>query len=163
MAQAPASLAAPPSPGGMMGGGDPSAGADPTMGGDPSGGDDSSNVVVTICSNGDGSYTVYAGSPPDSGDSTDGSEDDADAMGPAGDAPAPGGGAAGAGGGMGAGMGASQGQPADSVGMALKLALDILKSDQSSAGAPGTEDDQLASGFSASQSPTPATGPAQKY
>jgi hypothetical protein len=147
----------PPPPGGMMPP-DPSAG-------DPSaGGDDSSNVIVSICSNGDGSYTVYAGSPPDS-DSDDSSDDDTDAMGPAGGAPAAGaGGGAGGAGAMGGGMGgASQGQPADSIGAALKIALDLLNADKSSEGAPGNADDQLASGFSASKSPTPATGPAQKY
>lgn len=153
MAQAP--MPAPPLAGGMMGG-DPSAGGDPTAGADPSaGGDDSSNVIVTICKADDG-YTVYAGSPPDAG-SGDMSDDDADAMGPAGGAPAPDGGS----GGM-AGGGAAQGQPADSVGAALKLALDLLNADKSSEGAPGNADDQMAAGFSASQSPTPASGP-QKY
>jgi hypothetical protein len=29
--------------------------------------------------------------------------------------------------------------------------------------APGNADDQFTAGFSANQSPTPATGPAQKY
>lgn len=60
-------------------------------------------------------------------------------------------------------MSAPQGTQADSIGAALKAALDILTADKSSEGAPGNADDQLAAGFSASQSPTPATGPAQKY
>jgi hypothetical protein len=58
---------------------------------------------------------------------------------------------------------APQGIPADSIGAALKAALDILQADKSSEGAPGNADDQMAAGFSASQSPTPATGPSQKY
>jgi hypothetical protein len=144
-----------------MMGGDPSAGGDPTLGADPSaGGDDSGgDVVVTICRNDDGSYTVYPGDEPDSGGGADdGSEDDADAMGAAGAAPAPGGGAGGAG-----GAGGPQGQPADSIGAALKIALDLLNADKSSEGAPGNADDQLAAGFSADKSPTPASGPSQKY
>jgi hypothetical protein len=115
---------------------DPSAAA-------PAGAD----VLVTICKNDDGTYTVYAGDEPDAS-SGDMSGDDADAMGDTGSAPA---------------SPPSQGQPADSIGAALKAALDILKSDASSAGAPGSADDQLAAGYSASQSPTPASGPAQKY
>lgn len=143
MAQAPMSM--PPgaaAAGGMMGGDPADAGAD-------AGGD----VVVTICRNGDGSYTVYPGDEPDSGgDSADMSEDDVDAMGPAGAAPAGGGG----------GAPSSQGQSADSIGAALKVALDIMNADKSSEGAPGNADDQLAAGFSASKSPTPASM-GQKY
>jgi hypothetical protein len=161
MAQAPMPMSAPPAGGdaGGMVGADPSAGAD--AGGDmDSGGDD---VVVTICANGDGSYTVYPGDEPDAGGGdmgggSDMGEDDTDAMGAAGDAAAPPGGGGG-------GAGGEQGQHADSVGAALKIALDIMNSDQSSAGAPGSADDQLASGFSADKSPTPASGPPakQKY
>jgi hypothetical protein len=118
------------------------------------------NVVCTITKNGDGSYTVFAGDEPESGgagDTDDGSEDDADALGPAGAAPAPGGAAAG---GMGAGGGGGngatpQGIPADSVGAALKAALDILNADKSSEGAPGNADDQFAGGFNSPKSPTP--------
>ena len=152
MAQPPASLAAPPPAAGAMGG-DPSMGAAPSPGSDAStGGDDSgSDVVVTITSNGDGTYTVYAGDEPDAG-SGDMSDDDTDAMGSAGAAPAPNGGAP-----------APQGQPADSIGAALKAAMDILQADASSQGAPGSADDQFAAGFSASKSPTPASGPKQKY
>lgn len=113
---------------------DPMAGA-----ADDAGGDD--NVVVTICKNGDGSYTVYAGDEPEGGDS-DMSGEDADAMGPGGAAPA------------------VQGQPADSVGAALKIAMDLLKSDASGGSAPGNADDQFAAGFGA----TPPSAPvAQKY
>ena len=144
---------------------DPSGGgADPT---DPSGGDDNSETTeVTITMKGDGTYMVYPGpAPDDSGSSDDDtSEDDDDAMGAAGDQPAGGGPAGGAS--MGAGMmggGAAQGQPAQSIGEALKLAMDILNSSAQSAGAPGSADDQLNAGFTASKSPTPATGMAQKY
>jgi hypothetical protein len=143
--------------GGMMGG-DPMAGAG-GAGGDA---DTDDNVVVTICSDGQGGYTVFAGDEPESGgagDQDDMSEDDVGAMGAAGAAPA-----GGAGGGMGGGNGASpQGQPADSIGAALKIALDIMQSAASSSGAPGDADSQFASGFSADKSPTPASGPAQKY
>ena len=121
-------------------------------------------VVLTITKDGQGGYVVYPGDEPEgggAGDTDDGSEDDADAMGAAGGAPAPGGGAGGAAGG---GNGASpQGIPADSVGAALKAAMDILQADASSAGAPGSADDQFAAGFGADKSPTPATGASQKY
>lgn len=143
------------------------------MGGDPMaapGGDADTDaddqVVVTICSDGQGGYTVYAGDEPEgggAGDSDDMSEDDVDAMGPAGAAPAPapgGGGAPPPGGGNGA---TPQGIPADSIGAALKAALDIMQGAASSAGAPGSADDQFASGFSASKAPTPATGMKQKF
>lgn len=127
---------------------------DPTAGaGDADSGD--SDVLVTICKNGDGSYTVYAGDEPDTGGGEDTSEDDDDAMGAAGAAPA---------GGAAMGGGASQGTPADSIGAALKAALDILQADKSSEGAPGNADDQLSAGYSAPKSPTPSTSKmAQKY
>jgi hypothetical protein len=150
MAIAPAPMAIPSSPPAPAGGPAGMLPPDPS-GGTGDGSDSGSDVVVTICSNGDGTYTVYAGDEPDAG-SGDMSDDDADAMGSAGAAPAPGGGAP-----------PPQGQPADSIGAALKAALDILQSDASSQGAPGSADDQFASGFSASKSPTPASGPAQKY
>lgn len=145
MAQAPMPMPMPPAggadpTGGMMGGADPSGDADS---------DD--NVLVTICSDGQGGYTVYAGDEPEEGSGADMSEDDAD-LGPDAGAPAPGGGAP-----------APEGQPADSVGSALKIAMDMLNAAKSSAGAPGDADSQFAAGFSGSQSPTPASGPAQKY
>ncbi len=159
MAQAPMPMpdpAAPPA-GGMMGG-DPMAGAAP--GGDADQ-DADDQVVVTICKDGQGGFTVYAGDEPEgggAGDQDDMSEDDVGAMGPAGAAPAPGG--APPGGGNGA---TPQGQPADSIGAALKAALDIMQADASSAGAPGSADDQFSAGFSADKSPTPASGPPQKF
>jgi hypothetical protein len=63
---------------------------------------------------------------------------------------------------MGGGGGASQGVPADSIGAALKAALDILQADKGSEGAPGNADDQLAAGFGADKNPTPASAPAMK-
>jgi hypothetical protein len=146
MAMAPSAAGGmmPPDPtGGAGAGGDPTAGA-----GDGSGGD---QVVVSITMTADGSYMVYAGDEPD--DSGDMSGDDADAMGAAGAAPA-------GGGGMG---GSSGGQPADSIGAALKIAMDIMNSAASSAGAPGSADDQMSAGYSSSKAPTPATGMKQKY
>ena len=147
-----ASTPPPPAGGGGDPGADPSGGADP--GADAGGG---GTVLVTITDNGDGTYTVYAGSPPDAGD--DMSADDADAMGGgAGGAPP----AAGGGGGMGGGAGGSGGKPAGSIGEALKAAMDILQDAASSAGAPGSADDQLAAGFVADKAPKPASGPAMK-
>jgi hypothetical protein len=134
----------PDSTGGAGAGGDPTGGADAGSGG----GD---QVVVSITMTADGSYMVYAGDEPD--DSGDMSGDDADAMGAAGAAPA-------GGGGMG---GSSGGQPADSIGAALKIAMDIMNSAASSAGAPGSADDQMSAGYSSSKAPTPATGMKQKY
>jgi hypothetical protein len=153
-------LTPPPGAAGGMMGGDPMAGAAP--GGDADA-DSDDQVVVTICKDGQGGYVVYAGDEPDSGgsgDMDDGSEDDADALGPAGAAPAPGGDA---GGGMGGGNGgAPQGEPAPNKGAALKLALDIMTADEANSGAPSA-DDNFASGFGASKPPTPSKGIAQKF
>lgn len=113
---------------------------------DPAPAAPASDVLVTICSSGDGSYTVYSGDEPDDAGGADMSADDAGAMGADGDAPG------------------AQGQPADSIGAALKAAMTILQAAASSAGGAGTADDQMAAGFGASQSPTPAGSPmAQKY
>jgi hypothetical protein len=153
-------------PAGAAAGGDPLGGTDPGAGsdaGDTGGGDE---VVVTITKTADGSYMVYAGDEPDDGGGADLSSDDADAMGAAGGAPAGGaaGGAAGGGGAMGGDMGGASGQPADSIGAALKLAMDILKDDESSAGADGSADDQFNAGFSGAPAPGGgAGGMAQKY
>lgn len=157
MAQAPQIMPPPgPAAGDLMGGADLAAGDQAGAGGGDPGAETGGGetVVVTICKNDDGSYTVYPGDEPDAGGGeVDMSEDDAGAMGDAG-----------GGGAMDGGMaGGSQGQPADSVGAALKAAMDIMNADKGSEGAPGNADDQLAAGYSASQSPTPATGPAQKY
>ena len=166
MARAPsgaaASMMADPMAGGAGGmGTDPMAGGGAGAGDTDNDGDQSDNVVVTITKSGDGSYMVYSGDEPDStGGDTDMSGDDAAAAGAGGAA----GGAGGAAGDMGGGSGSgAAGQPADSVGAALKIAMDILQSDKSSEGAPGNADDQLAAGFSASKSPTPASGPSSKY
>lgn len=129
----PAGGAPPPMPpsGGMAPPPAPDQGSD-------AGGEDS-DVLATVVKNDDGSYTVYAGDEPDSGGG-DMSTDDADAMGPAGDAAAP------------------SGQHADSVGAALKIVLDLLNADKSSEGAPGSAEDQLAAGFSGPQAPTAVGG-----
>jgi hypothetical protein len=144
-----------PGAGGM--GGDPSAGAAPDM--DAGSGSD---VLVSICSDGQGGYLVYAGDESE-GDSGGGdmSEDDDDAMGAGGGGGAgSGAGAGGVSGGM-AGGDAPQGQPASSIGQALKIAMTILQGDASSQPG-GSAEDQFAGGFSGSQSPTPASG-SQKY
>lgn len=170
MARAPAAaaLAVPPAAPGVGGAAMGGMGADPSAGGDAGGdaGDDTDSgggddVVVTICSDGQGGYLVYAGDEPSDSDS-DVSDDDADAMDAGGGAGAgPGGGAAM--GGPGGGVPAPQGQPADSIGAALKIVMTILQGDQSSQGGGGSPDDQFSAGFSASKSPTPATGAPQKY
>jgi hypothetical protein len=150
----PGGMVADPTAGAAGGPAGADAGPDDTDAGE---GDDEGVVVVTISKQSDGSYMVYAGDEPDdAGGGADMSEDDADAGATAGGAA---GGAAG-GGGMGGGMGAgaSQGQPADSIGAALKIAMDILQGDASSEGAPGSADDQFQAGFSSDQSPTPVRG-----
>jgi hypothetical protein len=149
MAQAPMPM---PSPNGAAGGIMP---PDPTAGAGDDTDSSGSSVICTISSDGQGGYLVYAGDESPDSDDGDMSADDDDAMGPAGDAPA--------GGGMGAGASAPQGQPASSVGEALKIALTIMQSAASSAGGSGSPDDQFAAGFSGSQSPTPATSMKQKF
>lgn len=149
MAQAPMPMPAPSDAAAGAMGGDPMAGA--------AGDADTAGVgrvILTVCEGPDGGYVIYPGDEPEGGaGDADMSEDDADAMGPAGAASAPNGGSP-----------APQGQPAASIGEALKLALDIMQSDASSAGAPGDADSQFASGFSADKAPTPATGsPAQRF
>jgi hypothetical protein len=108
----------------------------PPLGGapppDPTADAGDENVVVTICKNGTGGYTVYAGDEPDEGDGGDMSGDDADAMGAGGAAPA-------------SPAPAAQGQPADSIGAALKIAMDIMSQSESSGG-PSAEDN-FAGGF----------------
>lgn len=104
-------------------------------------------VVCTICSNGDGSYTVYAGDEPDGGM-------DVGAGGGVADIGADAGGM----GGMGAvGAPEPEGTSAGSVGEALKVAMDILQDDASSEGAPGTAKDQFTAGFSSDKAPTMAS------
>lgn len=141
-----------PPPPGLGAGMSPAGGMtppDPNAAPDAGSDDSDSDVLVTITKSADGSYLVFAGDEPsDGGD--DSSDDDADAMG-GGGAPA-------------SSSPSAQGIPADSVGAALKAALDIMNADQSSAGAPGDADSQFAGGFNASKSPTPATGAMkQKY
>lgn len=105
------------------------------MGGSP--------VLVTICGNDDGTYTVYSGDEPEEGGEGV-SEDDADAMGDAGDQAAP------------------EGQQAASVGEALKMAMDILNEAKGAEGAPegGDAEDQFSAGFGAPAGGAPMQ---QKY
>jgi hypothetical protein len=131
-------------------------------------GDMSNTVLVTIASAPDGGYVVYSGDEPDGGGGDAGGSADDDAAMGGGDGA--GGGAAGApmatGGAAGADAGASGGQHVDSIGAALKAALDILNESAGSAGAPGSADDQFASGFDGDKSPTPAaakSGRGMKY
>lgn len=115
--------------------GAPDAGAAP-LDTDDAAGDQSDNVLVTIASDPNGGFLVYAGDEPEGDEGA--SDDDAAAGGAAGAAP-----------------GAS-GQHVDTVGAALKAALDILNEAGNSAGEPGSSEDQFQLGFGADQSPTPA-------
>lgn len=128
--------------------------------------DTGSAVLVTIAKGPDGGYLVYAGDEPDEGDEGSDdegqSEDDINAE-------------AGAGGGEGDQGGAASSAPvpapagagaqhADSIGQALKFALDILDEDASSEGGEGTSEDQFAAGFNEGKEPTPAAPKTrQKY
>lgn len=101
-------------------------------------GGDANKVQVTICGPDGGPYTVYAGDEPEEGDGGDMSMDDTAAMGDAGDQAAP------------------QGEPADSVGAALKIVMGILQGATQGGSAPA---DNFAAGFG-----TPPSGQAaQKY
>ena len=72
-------------------------------------------VVVTICKSADGVYTVYAGEEPEEpGEPAEGEEPAA----------------------------APEGEKADSIGAALKAAMDILKQDEDQAGG-----DQFSAGY----------------
>lgn len=124
------------------------AGAD--MGTDDTG-DTSNTVLVTIAQGPDGGYIVYAGDEPD-----EGSDDD---EGAAADAGAAGGGGGGGGGAGGAGAAAegAEGRQVDSIGAALKAALDILNESASSQGEAGSSEDQFTGGYGADQSATPAS------
>jgi len=129
------SAAAPTDPTAGAGGADPGSTDTDT-------GDTSSSVLVTIASAPDGGYMVYSGDEPD-GDDGESADD----------------GAASGAGGPAAGAGDSGGgQHCDSIGAALKAALDILQESASSAGAPGSADDQFSAGYRADQAPTPASG-----
>lgn len=129
-------------------GGDPAAddtGADPgadTGMDDTDSTDASPTVLVTIAQGPDGGYIVYAGDEPDDGASDAGGLD---------------GGAGGAADGAGeaAAGAAPAGQQCDSVGSALKAALDILKESESSAGAMGSSEDQFTGGYGGDQTATP--------
>lgn len=129
---------------------DPTAGASTPGAGADAGADQSDNVLVTIVGNGDGSYTVYAGDEPDGGSGGDSSDDDVDAMGSGGATPP-------------SGSAAPQGQHADSVGAALKIAMNILNASKSSGASPGDADDQFAAGFGGGSPAVGGAGTAQKY
>lgn len=106
--------------------------------------DGAERVVLTICRAADGSWRLYTGDEPDGGTAAPGddmSEDDADALGPAGAAP------------PGAMGGGGSGQSADNVGAALKIAMDIMQAD--GGGGPADADAQFAAGYSSDKAPTP--------
>lgn len=126
----------------------PAAGAMPPPGDDDAAGmaDTDDNVVCTVCKDGQGGFIVYAGDEPEGDTEADMSEDDAAAMGPTGDMAA---------------SSAPEGRPADSVGAALKIVMDIMQADASGEG--GDAESQFSGGFTGSQAPTPTGMGAQKY
>jgi hypothetical protein len=133
---------------------------------------DAGDVIVSICRESDGSYTVYPGPPPEGSEDEGLSEDDAAALGggpasgagPGGGMPmgGPGGGLAGGAGPAPGGNGAAGGIAADSIGAALKAALDILQADKGDEEGAGNADDAFAAGYNSSTEPTPV-GMGQKY
>jgi len=140
------------------------AGADT---GTDAGDDSGETVVVTITKLEDGTYKVYPGDEPDEGDETgEGqSADDLAALGASGGSGGASGGSGGATGASGEMGGAEQGVTADSIGQALKAAMDILNEDASSEGEEGSSQDQFESGFGEDKGATPTGRPAmrQKY
>lgn len=88
-------------------------------------GSDDSTTLVTICKKADGTYVVYAGDEPEPDDTEGGEGAEANAT------------------------------PADSVGGALKAALDILKADEN-----GDEQGDFQAGFDGGSSASPPKAPA---
>jgi hypothetical protein len=103
-------------------------------------GDASDTVLVTIAKAPDGGYMVYSGDEPDD---NEGAEGEAGAAGGAADAGA-------------AGAGAAGGQHCDSIGAALKAAMDILQESENSAGETGSSEDQFTGGYGGDKGATPA-------
>ncbi len=122
---------------------DPMGGAAPP---DPA--DESDTVVCTICKNGDGSYTVYAGDEPEP-------DDTGDEMGGMGAGMPPGGAVGPPGAGAEPDEGPPAGVQASGVGEALRAAMDVLQADASAGGNGPSDQDQFAAGFASSRSPTP--------
>lgn len=89
-------------------------------------------VVLTVTMGADGMFTLYAGDEPEEAEQGDMSEDDVAAMGSEGEGPAP--------------------QTADSLGEALKMAMDILKAAAQGAGG-GSAEQQFAAGFTGGAAP----------
>ena len=116
----------------------PAAGAAPAPDDDsagPDAEDASDQVVCTITSNGDGSFTVYAGDEPDAG----GAGPDAAASPDA----------------------SAAGKQCPTVGAALKATMDVLKEAESASGGDaGSSSDQFNAGFEGGSSASP---PKQKY
>lgn len=156
--------------------GDDDAPADATDTGDETGmtGDEDGDetVLVTITKGADGGYTVYAGDEPeeDGGEGEEGDEGAADG-GDEGDETGTGEGgteaAAGAPEAGGEDEGAEaepEGEKCETIGAALKAAMDILKNDEAESNGEGSDQDNFAAGFaggSEASPPTPAM--AQKY
>lgn len=111
----------------------PDDAAAPDTGGDDETAPGDENVLFTVCKEDDGTYSLIKGDEEDaSGADTAGSADMEEA-------------------------GADDNkQIFDGPGPLLKAILDLLKEDMSSAGAPGSADDQFQSGFDESAPPAPA-------
>ena len=136
---------------------DQSEGADADEGDDQGEDEDSGDqVLVTITKSADGTYMVIAGDEED--DEGEGSDEDAggEDEGASGAEP----------GASGETGDESEGKPANSIGAALKLVMDILKSDEAESSGQGSEADNFSAGYSGDQAPTPAApggGISQKY
>jgi len=97
-----------------------------------------SDVILTICDDGQGGFLVYDGDEPEEGETGDMSEEGVAAMGPGGEEPA------------------NSGQPAASMGEALKMAMDIMQ--KHGEGGPDGAQANFDAGFTGPQAPTPAGG-----
>jgi hypothetical protein len=104
--------------------------------------DAGSQSIVTICKDADGTYMVYAGDEPESGAAAEPSAPGEEAAVPEGES--------------------EQGIPCDSIGKALKAALDILQADENEG--EGSAEDNFNAGFSGAAMPSPKRpAPAMKY
>lgn len=101
------------------------------------GAEGSENVLLTVCKEADGTYSLIKGDEDEAGEAGEG--DDAGAA------------------------AESNKQTFDSVGSLLKGILDVLNEDKQSAGAPGDADDQFQSGFDENAPPKPASPIPQKF
>lgn len=118
----------------------PAASDDAAAAGDDADAGDDHQVLLTVCKEADGTYSLIQGDEEEADDAGAGGAEGAS---PAEDADA-----------------SENKQNFDSIGALLKGVLDILKADASSEGGEGSADDQFQAGFDESKPAAPA---AQKY